>query len=316
MKNHLTHAPMTAKEKLIAWCELIRLDKPVGTELLLYPTLWALFLASGQYGKLPSLKLVVIFSLGAFLMRSAGCAINDFADRKVDGQVKRTKGRPLADGRLKAKTAVLTFVGLSLLSACLLLFLPIQTFYWSLIALILAFIYPFMKRYTHLPQVVLAAAFGWAVPMAFVAVNSQMGGMNMGVGQVGITGWLTFIAYMCWTVAYDTQYAMCDKDDDIKIGVKSTAILFEKWFGKNDVHFIMVLQGLFLAIMMFLLNDLLNLYLAICLLPFILMMNYQYRLIKTRERLNCFKAFRHNAIVGRAMFVLIALSCAWQFWGA
>ncbi|MDO4427596.1 MAG: 4-hydroxybenzoate octaprenyltransferase [Moraxella sp.] len=313
MKNHLTHTPMTAKEKFIAWCELIRLDKPVGTELLLYPTLWALFLASAEYGKLPSLKLIIIFALGAFLMRSAGCAINDFADRKVDRRVKRTKGRPLADGRLKAKTAVLTFVGLALLSACLLLFLPIQVFYWSLIALMLAFIYPFMKRYTHLPQVVLAAAFGFSVPMAFVAVNSEMGQHSMGFGEVGITGWLTFVAYMCWTVAYDTQYAMCDKDDDIKIGVKSTAILFEKLFGKNDVHFIMALQGLFLAIMMFLLNDFLKVYLSTCFLPLILMMNYQYRLIKTRERLNCFKAFKHNAWVGRYMAMVVILACYLNF---
>ncbi|MDO4251388.1 MAG: 4-hydroxybenzoate octaprenyltransferase, partial [Moraxella sp.] len=153
MKNHLTGAPMSAHDKLTAWLELIRFDKPVGTELLLYPTLWALFLASAERHQLPSMKLVAIFALGAFLMRSAGCAINDFADRKVDGQVARTKGRPLADGRLSAKTAAITFVGLSLVAACLLFFLPLSVFYWALVAAVLAFIYPFMKRYTHLPQV-------------------------------------------------------------------------------------------------------------------------------------------------------------------
>lgn len=311
MKNHFTNTPMSAKDKFIAWCHLIRLDKPIGIELLLYPTLWSLFLASANYGKLPSLKLVVIFGLGAIFMRSAGCAINDFADRKVDGQVARTKNRPLADGRLAPKTAVLTFVGLCLLSACLLLFLPVQVFYWSLIAVILAFIYPFMKRYTHLPQVVLASAFGWAVPMAFVAVGSQM--QNSIIGKVGMTGWLTFVAYMCWTVAYDTMYALCDKDDDIKIGVKSTAILFEKVFGDNDVHFIMALQAIFLLIMAYLLSNFLTPYLLVWFLPLIAMMSYQYRLIKSRERLNCFKAFRHNAVVGRYMAGLVIGACVYKF---
>ena len=175
----------TFKDKFIAWLQLIRFDKPVGTDLLLYPTLWALFLANASIERLPSVVHVIIFTLGAFIMRAAGCAINDFADRRVDAQVKRTKNRPLADGRLTAKTAVLTFVGLSGLSACLLFFLPVQVFYWSLIALALAFIYPFTKRHTHLPQVVLAMAFGWAVPMAFVAVNSEHG-----QGGGGVVGWL------------------------------------------------------------------------------------------------------------------------------
>ena len=158
------------QDKLVAWIQLTRFDKPIGIELLLYPTLWSLFLASMTKNQLPAVKFVVIFALGAILMRASGCAINDFADRKVDGKVERTKSRPLADGRLSAKTAVATFCGLSLLSASLLLFLPVQVFYWSLVAVFLAFIYPFMKRYTHLPQVVLAAAFGWAVPMAYVCI--------------------------------------------------------------------------------------------------------------------------------------------------
>lgn len=309
MNNHLTHTPMIFKDKCIAWCHLIRLDKPIGIELLLYPTLWSLFLASANYGKLPSLKLVVIFGLGAIFMRSAGCAINDFADRKVDGQVARTKNRPLADGRLAPKTAVVTFIALALLSACLLLFLPVQVFYWSLIAVILAFIYPFMKRYTHLPQVVLAAAFGWAVPMAFVAVNSQMGQIG-----VGMTGWLMFIGYMCWTVAYDTQYALCDKNDDIKIGVKSTAILFEKLFGKYDTHAILVLQLIFMLIMGLLIIDLtkgskLLMFNAFFTVPLISLFAHQWRLIETKERLNGFKAFLHNAVVGRYLFLMIVGIC-------
>lgn len=314
MKNHLTHTPMTAKEKFTAWCELIRLDKPVGTELLLYPTLWALFLAAAEYGKLPSLKLIVIFSLGAFLMRSAGCAINDFADRKVDGQVKRTKGRPLADGRLKAKTAVMTFVGLALLSACLLFFLPIQVFYWSLVAVVLAFIYPFMKRHTHLPQVVLAAAFGFSVPMAFVAVNSEMGGMSDGIGQVGLTGWLTFIAYMCWTVAYDTQYAMCDRDDDVKIGVKSTAVLFGKIFGKHEIWAIAALQTTFAVLMIYLLKQADHLYHLMLAAFFAFAFYVQFKLLQTGERLNYFLAFRQNAIVGRVLFGVIVVALLVKFW--
>ncbi|WFF39416.1 4-hydroxybenzoate octaprenyltransferase [Moraxella nasibovis] len=301
---------MTWSDKVIAWLQLTRFDKPVGTELLLYPTLWALFLAAAEYGRLPSVKLLVVFTLGAILMRAAGCAINDFADRKVDGRVKRTKSRPLADGRLSARTAVWTFVGLSLLSACLLFFLPLAVFYWSLVAVALAFIYPFMKRHTHLPQVVLAAAFGMSVPMAFVAVNSEFGGVPV----VGATGWLTFIAYMCWTVAYDTQYAMCDKDDDVKIGVKSTAILFERVFGKYDVLAIVGLQAIFLAIMVALTSGLFG-WLVACLLAVILSVLFavQYEKTKTHERLACFAAFRHNAWVGRAVLVVIVLACVVRY---
>ena len=279
------------KDTVLAWLQLTRFDKPVGTELLLYPTLWALFLANAGVGRLPSVAHVVIFTLGAVLMRAAGCAINDFADRKVDGQVERTKTRPLADGRLSAKTAVFTFVGLSLLSASLLFFLPVQVFYWSLMAVGLAFIYPFMKRYTHLPQVVLAMAFGWAVPMAYVA----------SIGTVDIWGWLVFIAYMCWTVAYDTEYAMCDRDDDIKIGVKSTAILF----GRHDVAIIMVLQACFMGIMAVVLWHYFHAWAVLGLTPVALMIYQQYQLIKHRERLACFRAFRQNAWVGRYVLILV-----------
>lgn len=290
----------TPKEKIIAWLQLTRFDKPVGTELLLYPTLWALLLAYyGVHGVLPPLKLWLIFTLGAVFMRAAGCAINDFADRKVDGQVKRTQHRPLADGRLSAKTAVVTFVGLSLLSACLLFFLPIQVFYWAILALGLAFIYPFMKRYTHLPQVVLAMAFGWSVPMAYVAVFATS---NL-PAHPDVWGWLVFIAYMCWTVAYDTEYAMCDRDDDLKIGMKSTAILF----GRHDVAMIMMLQACFIGLMAVIYGHYfyakMGAWTWLGLLPAVLMVIKQYQLIKNKERLNCFTAFRQNAWLGRWVFL-------------
>ncbi|MDH2272876.1 4-hydroxybenzoate octaprenyltransferase [Moraxella porci] len=292
MKNHQTGEPMTLRDKLTAWLQLTRFDKPVGTELLLYPTLWAVLLAHVGAARSIDWLVVLIFTLGAVLMRAAGCAINDFADRKVDGQVKRTNGRPLADGRLSAKTAVATFVGLSLLSACLLFFLPVAVFYWSLGAVALAFIYPFMKRYTNLPQLVLAAAFGWAIPMAYVAVQ----------GHTDVWTWVLFVAYMCWTVAYDTQYAMCDRDDDVRIGVKSTAILF----GRYDVLIITLLQVGFLVLMAMALAHYFGLLSMLSLAPVLVMFfGIQYPLIKDRERLACFAAFRHNAWVGRYVFAAI-----------
>ena len=283
---------MTLRDKLTAWLQLTRFDKPVGTELLLYPTLWAVLLAYVGAARSIDWLVVLIFTLGAVLMRAAGCAINDFADRKVDGQVKRTNGRPLADGRLSAKTAAVTFVGLSLLSACLLFFLPVAVFYWSLVAVALAFIYPFMKRYTNLPQLVLAAAFGWAIPMAYVAV----------LGHTDVWTWVLFVAYMCWTVAYDTQYAMCDRDDDVKIGVKSTAILF----GRYDVLIITLLQVGFLVLMAMALAHYFGLWSMLSLAPVLVMFfGIQYPLIKDRERLACFAAFRQNAWVGRYVFAVI-----------
>ncbi len=304
-----TTSAITLKEKLRAYMQLTRFDKPVGIELLLWPTLWGVLLAAmsqaqqqGGTAGLPSLKIFVIFALGATLMRAAGCAINDFADRKVDGHVTRTKGRPLADGRLSAKEALVAFLLLVLLSASLLLFLPIQVFYWSLGAVILAFIYPFMKRYTHLPQVFLAAAFGWAIPMAYVAIT----------GTTDIWCWLLFLAYMCWTVAYDTQYAMADREDDLKIGVKSTAILF----GRFDVVIISVLQSLFLLIMGVVLWH----YFAPTTLGIIpifglalvaMMFAKQNSACASRQALACFKAFLANIWVGRYVFALVAVACIW-----
>ncbi len=298
-------ANLTFADKFRAWLQLTRFDKPIGTELLLYPTLWALLLAhqtpnTVSLPSLPSAKLVLIFATGAVLMRASGCAINDFADRHVDGKVERTKHRPLASGRLSARTAVMTFVGLSLLSASLLIFLPVQVFYWSLVAVALAFIYPFMKRYTHFPQVVLAMAFGWAVPMAYVAT----------LGGVDVYGWLVFIAYMCWTVGYDTEYAMCDRNDDIKIGVKSTAV----FFGRFDVLAVMSLLVAFFVIMAYVLyhyfaHTSLGIMPVMALSPVAVMIAWQYGQIKHRERMACFGAFLANAWVGRYVLALVLVCC-------
>ncbi len=300
---------LTVKEKLHAYLQLTRFDKPVGIELLLWPTLWGVLLAAmghaqlqGSAAGLPSLKIFVIFALGAIFMRAAGCAINDFADRKVDGHVARTKGRPLADGRLSAREALAAFLVLVILSASLLFFLPLAVFYWSLGAVVLAFIYPFMKRFTHLPQVFLAAAFGWAIPMAYVAI----------AGAPDIWCWLLFAAYMCWTVAYDTQYAMADREEDLKIGVKSTAILF----GRFDIVIISILQTLFLVLMGIVLWH----YFAatpLGILPIFglalvaMMFAKQNRVCASRQSIACFQAFLANIWVGRYVFALVAVSCIW-----
>ncbi|PAT63507.1 4-hydroxybenzoate octaprenyltransferase [Psychrobacter sp. JB193] len=300
---------MTLTDKLYAYMQLTRFDKPVGIELLLWPTLWGVMLAAmgkaqqqAMPAGLPTLKIFVLFALGAVFMRAAGCAINDFADRKVDGYVTRTKNRPLADGRLSAKEAIAAFFVLVILSVSLLLFLPIEVFYWSFGAIILAFIYPFMKRYTQLPQVFLAAAFGWAIPMAYVAVQ----------GTPDIWCWLLFFAYMCWTVAYDTQYAMADRDDDLKIGIKSTAILF----GRYDVIIISILQMLFLLIM----GAVLWHYFeptSLSMIPIFglgliaMMFAKQNSACASRQAIPCFKAFLANIWVGRYAFAIIAIACMW-----
>lgn len=301
---------LTLRQKVFAYIQLTRFDKPVGIELLLWATLWGLMLAGmgeaqaqGARAGLPPLVVFLCFATGAVLMRAAGCAINDFADRKVDGQVDRTKGRPLADGRLSEKEAISTFLILSLLSAGLLLFLPIKVFYWSCGAIVLAFVYPFMKRYTHLPQVILASAFGWSIPMGYIAVQ----------GYTDFWCWLIFIAYMCWTVAYDTQYAMTDKPDDLEVGVKSTAILFEKIFGKYDVFAIGTLQAGFLILMALVFwhyfvvaNTKVGYLPILALLPMVYMFIQQNKKCLTRDRQKCFEAFLDNIWIGRYMFVIVA----------
>ncbi|WP_425917736.1 4-hydroxybenzoate octaprenyltransferase [Acinetobacter sp. TSRC1-2] len=282
------------RERLAAYYYLCRFDKPIGTELVFWPTMWALWIAN--QGR-PDLKVLLLMILGIVFMRAAGCAINDFADRKVDGAVARTKDRPLATGVIKPIEAIWVFLILVAASAALLFFLPIETFYWSFGALLLAFIYPFMKRYTNLPQVFLGAAFSWSIPMAYTAVGQTP----------DLTCWLLYFGNLAWTVAYDTQYAITDREYDLKIGVKSTAILF----GKYDIEIISLLQ----AASVLLISG--ALYRENLLIPFgltallVVVADFIYQWAKTKDRNPqlCFWAFRHNRWVGLIIFagIFIAL---------
>lgn len=278
----------TWRERLSAYYYLCRFDKPIGTELVFWPTMWALWIANGGT---PSIAILIPMILGTIFMRAAGCAINDFADRKVDGAVERTKNRPLATGVIAAKEAVFVFLALVVASACMLFFLPIETFYWSFGALALAFIYPFMKRYTHLPQVFLGAAFSWSIPMAYTAVGQTP----------DLTCWLLYFGNLAWTVAYDTQYAMTDREDDLKIGVKSTAILF----GQRDIQIISLLQGasvLLIGTALYLENMLIPFGL-IALFAVVADFIYQWSKTKNKDPQRCFWAFRHNRWIGLIIFM-------------
>lgn len=265
-----------------AYARLMRLDKPVGIYLLLWPTLWALLMAAQG---LPPLGITLIFVAGVVVMRSAGCVINDYADRKVDGSVKRTAQRPLATGEVSAKQALQLFGALIALAFVLVLFLNWQTIALSVVALLLAASYPFMKRYTNLPQVVLGAAFGWAIPMAFMAV----------IETVPAYGWWLFIANLLWTVAYDTMYAMVDRDDDVIIGVKSSAILF----GRMDKLIVALLEviTLLLLVAVFMLNNL-GVFAYAGLVGAAALFIHQHYNIRHRQREACFKAFLDNHYVG------------------
>lgn len=288
---------ITLSARLKAYVQLTRFDKPIGTELLLWPTFWAVWLAAN--GK-PSFKVVFIMFLGVLFMRAAGCAINDFADRKVDGLVERTKHRPLATGLISSKEALGVFAVLVLLSASLLLFLPIETFYWSFGALGLATLYPFTKRFTYMPQFVLGAAFSWAIPMAYVAQ-----GMTP-----DLSCWLLYAANLSWTVAYDTQYAMTDRADDLKIGVKSTAILF----GKYDLAIIFLLQLFSLGLLAYAFY--LNHILSVASLGLLLSLGFFiYQLYETRDRhpSNTFWAFRHNRWVGLIIWLAIVMAYSLEY---
>nr|WP_257023965.1 4-hydroxybenzoate octaprenyltransferase [Pantoea brenneri] len=275
-----------------AYSRLMRIDKPIGTLLLMWPTLWALWLADMA---IPPLPVLLVFVAGVFVMRAAGCVINDFADRKVDGHVERTKHRPLASGAVSAREAKLLFAGLALVAFALVLTMNLMTILLSVVGLALAWVYPFMKRYTHLPQVVLGAAFGWAIPMAWAAVSESL----------PLVCWLVFFANICWTVAYDTQYAMVDRDDDLKIGVKSTAILF----GRFDKLIIGLLQLATLLLMAWV-GMLLQLNVAFygTLLLAAGLFIYQQTLIAQRERPACFKAFLNNNYVGLVLFLGVLMN--------
>jgi 4-hydroxybenzoate polyprenyltransferase len=268
--------------KLNAYWRLMRADKPIGIFLLLWPCVWALWIASAGF---PDLHIFVVFVLGVVVMRSAGCVINDYADRNVDGLVERSSTRPLVTGEVTEKEALFLFFLLLLFALILVLTLTWQTVLMSVVGLILATIYPFMKRYTHLPQVILGAAFGWSIPMVFVATGQPLNGVV----------WALYFANLAWTVAFDTQYAMVDKNDDIKVGVKSTAILFGQ-YDKLIILLLQILSLLLLTTAALWLKLSWPFYLALVISMGLFL--YQQRLIRDRDRGLCFKAFLHNHYVG------------------
>ncbi len=280
--------------KLELYFRLVRLDKPIGTVLLLWPTLAALWLASGG---VPDWKLLLIFSLGTFLMRSAGCAVNDYADQDFDKHVKRTAERPITSGRVSGKEALLIAAGLSLVAFLLIQPLNALVKQLSVAALVIAGTYPYFKRFFAIPQAYLGIAFGFGMPMAFAAVQNT----------VPPVAWLLLAGNVFWAVAYDTEYAMVDRDDDLKIGIKTSAITF----GRFDVAAIMICYAVHLAILLVVGRQFgLG-------LPFLAGMAvaaacaiYHYFLIRGRERAPCFAAFRHNNYLGAAVFAGIALDYA------
>jgi len=275
-----------------AYIRLMRLDKPIGSLLLLWPTYWALFLSADGW---PDLDILVIFTLGVFIMRTAGCVINDFADRKIDKHIVRTQQRPLATGEISSNSALVLFGLLLLLALGLVLQTNILTIKLSLIAVLLATLYPFTKRWTNLPQLVLGAAFGMSVPMAFSAQT----------GVVPLTAWLVFIATLVWTLIYDTFYAMADRDEDLKIGVKSTAILFAKY----DQIIITLLQILLIIVLILIGNVFdLGLIYDFSLVIISFFMIYHQFLLKKRQKEEYFKAFLNNNFIGMTAFLGIFLS--------
>jgi 4-hydroxybenzoate polyprenyltransferase len=283
--------PDVGVQRLSPYVRLMRLDRPIGNFLLMWPMLWALWIAAEG---VPPAGVLVVFLLGMLLMRAAGCVINDYADRNIDGHVKRTTARPLAQGEVPPRHALILFAGLCLLAFGLVLSLDRLTIAMSFGAVALAGLYPFMKRYTHLPQVVLGAAFGWAVPMAFTATT----------GAIPPVAWLIFIAAVVWALIYDTQYAMVDRDDDLRIGVKSTAILF----GEADRLIIGILQVLMRVSLLMVgnkagLSGVYYLSLAIAAAMFA----YQQYLIRDRSREGCFKAFLNNNYLGGVVFAGVLL---------
>lgn len=274
---------------------LMRLDRPIGTLLLLWPTLWALWFAAGG---VPDLDVLAIFVLGVVLMRAAGCVINDYADRNIDGAVARTRERPLATGAVEPQEALVLFAVLCLLAFVLVLLTNRLTVLLSLGALALAAFYPFAKRHTHLPQVVLGAAWAWAIPMAFAAQT----------GSVPPAAWSLYAGVLLWTVAFDTYYAMVDRDDDRKIGVKSTAILF----GDDDLLVIGGLQGLALLAFAFAGGSFgRSLWYYLGLAAMALVFCRQFWLARDRDRAGCFRAFRLNNPAAAILWLALALDYGW-----
>ncbi|EGM68854.1 4-hydroxybenzoate octaprenyltransferase [Shewanella sp. HN-41] len=278
---------MNLKQKWDVYSRLTRLDRPIGTLLLLWPCLMALMLAAGG---MPDLKVLIIFIIGVVIMRACGCIINDYADRDLDSHVERTKSRPLASGEISTKEALLLFVILGLAAFGLVLLLNGLVVKLSVVGIILTIIYPFTKRVTNMPQMFLGVVWSWSIPMAYAAQT----------GEVPMEAWWLFAANWFWTVAYDTMYAMVDRDDDLKVGIKSTAILF----GKYDRQIIGLFQ--LAALICFIAAgwsaDRGLLY-GLGLLTFVGFSTYQQMLIFGRERAPCFKAFLNNNWAGLALFV-------------
>jgi 4-hydroxybenzoate polyprenyltransferase len=272
--------------RLSVYERLMRLDKPIGTLLLLWPTLWALWLAAG--GR-PSGAVVWIFALGTLLMRSAGCVMNDIADWRFDAEVKRTRARPLAAGEIGRGEALVLALGLALAAFMLVIALDRLVIVLSFVALALAATYPLTKRFFALPQAYLGIAFGFGIPMGYAAVQ----------GEVPPVGWALLLANIFWAVAYDTEYAMVDRDDDVRIGIKTAAITF----GRFDVAAVMICYAAMLAVLVAIgaYYGMGPLYYA-GLAAALALMLYHYRLIRTRDRDACFKAFNHNNWVGAAVF--------------
>jgi 4-hydroxybenzoate polyprenyltransferase len=277
-------------ERLDAYAKLMRLHKPIGTLLLLWPTLWALWLAARG---LPDGRVLLIFVVGTFLMRSAGCVINDYADRNLDPHVERTRYRPLASGRVSTREAIALAAVLLLMAFVLVLQLNRLTVLLSFLGLAVAVSYPFTKRFFWLPQAYLGIAFGFGIPMAYTAQ----------VGALPAEAWVLLLANIFWTIAYDTEYAMVDREDDLKIGIRTAAILF----GRFDVAAVMACYAAFLALLATLgwHLDLHWPYYA-GLAAAAALAGYHYRLVRGRERAGCFRAFMHNNWVGAAVFIGIA----------
>ncbi|SCZ84736.1 4-hydroxybenzoate octaprenyltransferase [Nitrosomonas mobilis] len=285
---------MTFRQKLILYARLVRLDRPIGILLLLWPTLWGLWLAADG---LPDLNVLFIFVLGTILMRSAGCAINDFADRRIDPHVARTRNRPLASGAIQPKEALLVAAGLSLCAFVLILPLNQLTILLSIPALLLAASYPFTKRFFAMPQAYLGIAFSFGIPMAFAAQTNSL----------PFIIWPLLFANLCWVIAYDTEYAMVDREDDLKIGVKTSAITL----GRFDVAGIMLCYVAFLSLLVYVgLEAQRGIWFYAALLMASGLVLHQYQLIRDRDPSNCFRAFLDNNVVGATVFIGIALDTA------
>ncbi|MDH5325523.1 MAG: 4-hydroxybenzoate octaprenyltransferase [Gammaproteobacteria bacterium] len=282
------------KDRSLQYALLMRFDRPIGIYLLLWPTLWALWIAGKGF---PSVAVTFIFLMGVILMRAGGCIINDYADRGIDMHVSRTQNRPLAMGRVTSKEALSLFVVTCLAAFVLVLFTNTLTILMSVVGLFLAVLYPFTKRYTYMPQAFLGLAFGWSVPMAFAAQT----------GTVPNEAWLILTATVLWATSYDTMYAMADREDDIRIGVKSTAVLF----GEADRLIIAMIQCLFLFTMIVVGEKLeLKFYYYIGLGVSTIFLAYQHYLLKDRDPQRCIKAFANNSWLGACIFAGIVMEYA------